>query len=63
MSQRFSYEDWMALVDLAIQKETGGQVFLDDLPDWNCRISYDNGDSPEKGAKKAIKNAGGIGSW
>jgi len=53
----------MALVDLAIQKETGGQVFLDDLPDWNCRISYDNGDSPEKGAKKAIKNAGGIGSW
>jgi hypothetical protein len=58
-----SFEDWLELVDLKVQELTGGEVFLDDLPDWNSAISFENGDSPTQGARKAIKNAGEIGDW
>jgi len=58
-----SYEDWFSGVEIAIQKITDGEVFAEDLPDWDSWASYENGDSPERAAKKAIKNAGGIGSW
>jgi hypothetical protein len=60
------FQDWLMLVDLEIQKLSGGQFGENDLPDWNSRRSFDNGDSPSRGAKKALKEAEaeyGIGSW
>lgn len=58
-----SFEDWQTLVDKKVLEITNGECGIEDLPDWDIWNSWDSGDSPEKAAKKAIKNAGGIGSW
>ena len=58
-----SFEDWRELVDKKILEKTDGLCGIEDLPDWDIWNSWNSGDSPERAANKAIKNAGGIGSW
>lgn len=50
-----TFEEWMALVDAAVQSRTG--MSADDLPDCCYRDWYDDGLSPKQAAIRAIKAA------
>lgn len=52
-----TFEQWMAAVNRAVERTAG--LSADDLPDCAYRDWYDLGTTPERAARKAIRNAGG----
>jgi hypothetical protein len=52
------FETWMAKVDAWLWKNASLDSWT--LPDWGYRNAYDDGVSPAKAAKEALKAAGGF---
>jgi len=52
MSQNLSFERWLELVDIEVEKILG--VGLAELSDFPSRDTYDSGASPAEGARAAL---------
>jgi len=52
-----SFEQWMAKVNEAIEREIG--LSADDLPDMPYADMWEDGVSPKRAARMAIREAGG----
>ena len=50
-----TFAEWMNQVNSVVLKKTG--LFADDLPDYCYRDAYDDGESPGRTARAAIRAA------
>lgn len=50
------FKSWMLALDNAVEATSG--LSYKDLPDWDFRTSFDNGDAPGDAAKALLKEAG-----
>jgi hypothetical protein len=55
MKRKLTFEQWMIVVSQIMNNLCG--MGPDDLPDWSYRRAYDEGKSPDRAARAAIKAA------
>jgi exonuclease VII small subunit len=55
-----TYEQWLVEVDKHVQIQSGGELYEQDLPDWDSYDAYREGVSPARAARKALKEAEAI---